>query len=93
MVRYTAYKRVSSDGVSAADMEARHYNLSLLREGVEGVECIEVRKPTQGEIMDYTPYIPWGTFISSVEVYANGSRNFHVRVGETLRGVVRTRPG
>jgi hypothetical protein len=54
-------------------------NGEALAEGVKGVSCLEARRPTLGEIIDYTPFIPWGCFLSSVEVYANGARNFYVR--------------
>jgi hypothetical protein len=54
-------------------------NGDTLAEGVRGISCVEVRKPTDGERLDYTPFLPWGCFLSSVEVYANGARNFYVR--------------
>ena len=62
-------------------------NGEILAEGVRGISCTELRAPTLGEIIDYTPFIPWGCFLSSVEVYANGARNFHVRrtAGEQIK--------
>jgi hypothetical protein len=54
-------------------------NNEVLRDGVESVKVLEARRPTLGEDMDYTPFIPWGCFLSSVEVYANGAQNFFVR--------------
>ena len=79
--KYVAIK----DTKNGADGDACAFNSALLAEGVQGVECVEARRPTSGETLDYTPscniypVIPWGCFLSSVEVYANGARNFYVR--------------
>jgi hypothetical protein len=54
-------------------------NGDALAEGVCGVSCLEARKSTFGERMDYTPFLPAGCGLSSVEVYANGARNFFVK--------------
>ena len=54
-------------------------NGNVLAEGVRGVTCLEGRKTTFGERMDYIPFLPLGCGLSSVEVYANGARNFYVK--------------
>lgn len=64
-------------GVEAVENQA--YNRTLLRGDLEGVARLETRPSTAGERMDYTPFIPWGAHLSTVEVYEDGSKNIFVQ--------------
>jgi len=61
--------------------EAQMLNNAVLREGVRS--CTGSRFPTFGEKQNYTQFIPWGCFLSSVEVYDNGAKNFFVKENHT----------
>ena len=68
-------------------------NGAFLRDGVVAIECTDVRPATNGEVIDYLQFCPWGTHFGSVEVYSNGARNMFVRNdAEKVIGVFRTRP-
>lgn len=76
--------------------EAREHNRALLREGVVGIRCTEVRDITDRERYMYQAWIPAASFVSSVEEYANGALNMYVRHGNMPEGrafgFIRVRP-
>jgi hypothetical protein len=59
------------------------YNRAILQNGVvvdgKAVRCLGVREPSRGERIDYEPFAPHGSMLTSVEVYANGALNIFVR--------------
>lgn len=59
--------------------EARAHNRDLLRDGVVGIKCVEVREPTPAEHQLYKPYLPPFSRMSNVESYLGGSKNTFVR--------------
>jgi hypothetical protein len=69
-------------------------NRHILAEGVKDVECLEVREPSRGERIDYEQFAPYGSMLSSVEVYANGAMNIFVRSKLLVYviGVITVRP-
>ena len=76
--------------------EARMYNLFILREGVAGLKCTHAGQPSEEEVYLYqffmkTAYPNMTGYFSSVERYENGNRNFFVRYGDYILGVVRIR--
>jgi len=57
-------------------------NRQALADGVRGLKCIEVRPVTWDEEMALLESVTVpGAWVSSVEVYDNGSMNAYVRTG------------
>jgi hypothetical protein len=94
MFKYQAFE-FAKDGMTLDEKhEMLGYNRGILAAGVEGVECLEVREPTRGERLDYEHFAPYGSMLSSVEVYANGALNIFVRSKLLVYviGVITVRP-
>lgn len=68
-------------------------NCAILADGVKGLGCIDIRKPSRYEIDEYAFVIPVRSIMSSVEVFEDGSMNIFVRDpdGKQTIGVVRVR--
>jgi|WetSurSiteA1Bulk_404760.scaffolds.fasta_scaffold10325_3 hypothetical protein len=95
MIKYYAFKTVTEDMPFEEQFENQAYNISILADGVRGVECLFAnREPTRGERLDYTQFAPDGSFISTVEEYKNGAKNLHIRSisGWKHIGVITIRP-
>lgn len=67
------------DTKNGSDADACKFNCHILAEEVAEIECTSAGKLTEGELLDYTPFIPFDHYFSCVERYANGARNFFVR--------------
>lgn len=81
------------DTKEGTDADACLHNGKLLAEGLRGVECSYVGECTIGENIDYRQFAPWGCYLSSVERYANGAKNFFVKNREDkIVGYIIVRP-
>lgn len=94
MFSYQPFKFTKDEMSQDEKFEVLTYNRHILADGVKDVECIEVREPSRGERIDYEQFAPYGSMLSSVEVYANGAMNIFVRSKLLVYviGVITVRP-
>ena len=73
--------------------ESLAYNRQLLRTGVVGLTCTEVRIANEDEIKEYGNLIPEDCYLSTTDVYKNGAKNIFVRdATRDAVGVILVRP-
>ena len=65
--------------------EYQRWNKEHLRDNVVGVECLELRGPTEEEKSFCCQLLPAGVELSTVEVYANGRKNIFFRNSSGIR--------
>jgi hypothetical protein len=91
--RYRDYKIVTEDMAIEEANQNRAYNNDLLRNGVVGLPCLDIRPTYLWEKVDLISFVPAGCHVSSVELYEDGSANYFVRNSlEKVIGVLLYRP-
>jgi hypothetical protein len=94
MFNYRPFKISDQNTSKEESLENIRYNLSILRDGVTKLACLDVRPCSRGERMDYQPFAPVGCYVNTVEIYENGAMNIFVRNNYTdqVFGVISVRP-